>query len=57
MSPTKIMARRTLKSYKSRWNQKVGYSWPYMERKGKPSALMGWIKNNRLERKLENKTS
>ena len=32
----------TSKSSKPRWGQKVRYDWPYMERKGKPSALTGW---------------
>ena len=45
MPPTK---RGTLKS---RGNWKIGYGWPYVERKEKVSALMGWSQNNRLKKK------
>ena len=31
-----------LKSSGTRGNRKVRYGWPYMERKGKPSTLVGW---------------
>ena len=40
------MARGTLKSSIIWWNEKVGYSWPYMENEKKPPALMRWSQNN-----------
>ena len=42
MLPTKNKARRTLKSSSTKWNWKVRYGRPYIERKGKPSPHMGW---------------
>ena len=39
--PTKSKARRTLEGSSMRWDWKVGYGGPYMEGKGKTSALMG----------------
>ena len=39
--PTKSKARRTSEGSSTRWDWKVGYGRPYMEGKGKPSALMG----------------
>ena len=39
-SSTKSKARRTSEGSSTRWNWKVGYSWRYMEGKGKPSWNM-----------------
>ena len=37
---------RTSERSSTRWDWKDGYGGPYMEGKGKPSALMGWSWNN-----------
>ena len=47
MLPTKSKTRGTSKSSMLRWGQKVGYDWPYMAKKRKPSALIRWNQNNR----------
>ena len=45
-SSTKSKVRRALEGCSMRWDWKVGYGGPYMERKEKQSALMGWSWNN-----------
>ena len=43
---TKSKAIGTSKSSRTRWNQKIEYGWPYIEKKGKPSAFMESSQNN-----------
>ena len=57
MLSIKSKAKETSISSNTKCKRKVMYGWSYMERKGKPFALMGWSQDNRLRRTLEDKTS